>query len=164
MKLSVWCDPIQRPWNKPHCKHSEVRLEGTPGTLCLGAGLQLQLPRALASQVLRISPRCPQIILFYKDAGSLPFDFNRKKSLFKISVCQLFPPKFTVTCKQCEMAAEVQKGSVVCSSGTDLWACCGGGQQEKGPVPPWKQGVPWGRCSKWQLVTCLPGEVTPDFV
>lgn len=41
-----------------------------------------------------------------------------KKSLLKISACKLFPPKFTVTCKQCEMAAEMQNRSVVYSSAT----------------------------------------------
>lgn len=49
---------------------------------------------------------------------NLPFGFNWTKSLIKISACKLFSPKFTVTCKQCEMAAEVQNRSVVCSSGT----------------------------------------------
>lgn len=48
-----------------------------------------------------------------------------------------FHQNLTVTCKQCAMAAEVQNGSVV--QLTDFWTCCGGGQQEVWPVPPWEQ-------------------------
>lgn len=70
---------INHPW-----AHSEVRAGGDPRYhviyLVLGAGLQVELSRALSSKVLCISASSLQIILFYKDAGSLPFGFNWKKS------------------------------------------------------------------------------------
>lgn len=44
--------PTQRPWDKPHVEAQRGQAGGDPRSL----GLQLELSRALASQVLSISP------------------------------------------------------------------------------------------------------------
>lgn len=82
---------LSQMWN-----HSEGRAGGDPSYhvvhLVLGAGLRLELSRALSSQVLSISTSSPEIILLHKDAGSL-FVSNGRKILLKISACKLFSIK-----------------------------------------------------------------------